>query len=254
VTSGNPTSPPPPPGTSTPQPPTPQSPSTPQSPWLVRQWKDHGKQLSFLAMVALAFAALVRVGTRHGWWYGGLACLAVAIVTTGVPIIWSFLGFVKLNDPGPWFEQAANLGLHAPRLEAHYKRIEGTLRFWKNKAAAHQRLHQGRVMWSIISGVSLPLLVQRFDKSAPGAILFMTVFTTWTGLISVLAYTFKSEEKYQGFRQQESDFYDEGRRLLDFADPTDPNFAETVNAYIRTIDRVRRVGRRVETGSPPSAV
>jgi hypothetical protein len=109
-------------------------------------------------------------------------------------------------------------------------------------------------MWSLISGVSLPLLVQRFDKNAPGAILFMTVFTTWTGLISVLAYTFKSEEKYQGFRQQESDFYDEGRRLLDFADPTDPKFAEAVEAYIKIIDRVRKVGRRVETGSPPSAV
>ncbi|RSM74150.1 hypothetical protein DMB66_01660 [Actinoplanes sp. ATCC 53533] len=210
--------------------------------------------MSLLAMMILGIAALIGVGTRQGWWYGGLAALAVGIGTTGVPIIWSFLGFVPLNDPGPWFEQARNLGTHAPRLEAHYKRIKGTLRYWKNKAAAHQRLHQARVMWSLISGVSLPLLVQRFDKNAPGAILFMTVFTTWTGLISVLAYTLKSEEKYQGFRQQESDFYDEGRRLLDFADPADPKFAESVDAYIRIIDQIRRVGRRVETGSPPSAV
>ncbi|WP_148308107.1 hypothetical protein [Actinoplanes friuliensis] len=221
---------------------------------MARQWTGHGKQLALLLMIVLGLVTLIGVGSGQGWWYGGLAALTTGIVTTGIPIIWSFLGFVPLNDPGPWFKQAANLGPHASRLEAHYERIVGTLMFWKNKAAAHQRLHQARVMWSLISGVSLPLLVQRFDKDAPGAILFMTIFTTWTGFISVLAYTLKSEEKYQGFRQQESDFYDEGRRLLDFADPADPKFAEAVNAYIKVIDHVRRVGRRVETGSPPSAI
>ncbi|MGV9804571.1 hypothetical protein [Micromonospora chersina] len=222
--------------------------------WLSVQWSKHRKQLGFLAMTALALAGLIIVGVRVGWWYGGLAALAVGIVTTALPIIWSFFGFLELNDPGPWFTSAANLGTQASRLQAHYGRIEGTLRFWKNKATAHYRLHLARVMWSLISSVSLPVLVQRFEKNEPGAVLFMTALTAWTGLISILAYTFKSEEKYQGFRQQESDFYDEGRRLLDFADPNDPRLKERVDDYIRTIDQVRRVGRRVETGSPPSAV
>ena len=222
--------------------------------WLSVQWSKHRKQFGFLAMTALALAGLIIVGVRAGWWYGGSAALAVGIVTTALPIIWSFLGFSDLNDPGPWFNNAANLGAQASRLQAHYERIEGTLRFWKNKATAHYRLHLARVMWSLISSVSLPVLVQRFEKNEPGAVLFMTALTTWVGLISILAYTLKSEEKYQGFRQQESDFYDEGRRLLDFADPNDPNFKDRVDGYIRTIDQVRKVGRRVETGSPPSAV
>ncbi len=204
--------------------------------WLSVKWSKHHKQLGFLAMTALALAGLIIVGARVGWWYGGLAALAVGIVATALPILWSFLAS-GAERPRSLVHQRRQPGHSGAQAAGPLRAIEGTLRFWKNKATAHYRLHLARVMWSLISSVSLPVLVQRFEKDEPGAVLFMTALTAWTGLISILAYTLKSEEKYQGFRQQESDFYDEGRRLLDFADPRDPKFKERVDGYIRTIDQ-----------------
>jgi hypothetical protein len=102
--------------------------------------------------------------------------------------------------------------------------------------------------------VILPVLIQRFERNNAWSVLFMTVLTTWTGLIVALSYTFKSEEKYQGLRQQESDFYDVSRRLLDSVSPGDPDLTKKVNDYIDVVSLIRRTARRVETGSPPSAL
>jgi hypothetical protein len=195
------------------------------------------------------------IGPVYGWWSAGVALLSVSILATLGPIVFSFLGFVELNDPGKWLESADQLGSHRQRVEEHYSRIEGTLKFWKNKAAAYQRLHQARVVWSLVSAVSLPVLIQRYDKNDGWSVLFMTMLTTWTGLTVAWAYTFKAEEKFQGYRQQESDFYDTSRRLLDFAKTDDQvALSDQVDAYLKTVDEIRRVGRRVETGSPPSAL
>jgi hypothetical protein len=146
------------------------------------------------------------------------------------------------------------LGAQKKRVLDHYSRMRGTLRFWKNKATAHHRLHLARVIWSLISGVSLPVLVQLFQKADVWSVQFMTILTTWTGLVDALAFTLRSEEKYQGFRQQESDFYDKCRELLDFVKADDPELETMIDEYIRLIHEVRKVGRRVETSSPPSAL
>ncbi|GIE95535.1 hypothetical protein [Paractinoplanes rishiriensis] len=101
----------------------------------------------------------------------------------------------------------------------HYSRMAGTLRFWKSKAAAYQRLHTARVGWSLVAGAALPVLVQ-----------------------------------YQGLRQQESDFYDCTRDLLDNASDDPKELKKQVDSYIEMVNRIRKVGRRVETSSPPSAL
>jgi hypothetical protein len=139
----------------------------------------------------------------------------------------------ELNPTGVWFDETDRLGTEKTRVREHYSRIKGTLRFWKNKAAAHQRLHSARVLWSLVSAVSLPVLVQRFDKSNPWSVLFMTMLTSWSGFIVSLAYTLKSEEKYQGFRQQESDYYDAGRHLLDFASSEPAKLKQEVESSSR---------------------
>jgi hypothetical protein len=125
--------------------------------------------------------------------------------------------FQDLFPSGDWFDTSEELIEFRSRLISHYTRIEGTLKFWKTKAAAHQRLYNAQVLWATLSGVALPVLVQYFHKSTHWPTLFLTILTTWNGVLLALSFTLNSRELYRGFRQQESDFYDESRRLLNAA-------------------------------------
>jgi hypothetical protein len=57
----------------------------------------------------IATAALV-IGPDYGWWQAGVAVLAISIMATIAPILFSFLNFADLNDPGDWFNTASQLG------------------------------------------------------------------------------------------------------------------------------------------------
>jgi len=214
----------------------------------------YAKHLGAILVAAMIAAATLLIGPDYGWWQAGVAVLTIAIVATVAPIAFSFLNFGELNDPGDWFQSASQLGAEQSRVLAHYSRIHGTLRFWKNRAAAYHRLHLARVFWSLLSAVLLPVLIQRFERADGWSVLFMTALTTWTGLVVGMAYTFKAEEKYQGLRQQESDFYDVCRRLLDTTNAADPDLKKKVDDYVEIVSLIRRTARRVETGSPPSAL
>ncbi|GAB2672430.1 hypothetical protein [Nocardia goodfellowii] len=216
--------------------------------------KKYAKHFGAFLVAAMIAAATLLIGPNYGWWQAGVAVLTVGTVATAAPIVFSFLNFGELNDPGEWFSSASQLGTEQSRVLEHYSRIHGTLRFWKNRAAAYHRLHLARVFWSLLSAVLLPVLIQRFEHADGWSVLFMTAFTTWTGLVVGIAYTFKAEEKYQGLRQQESDFYDVCRRLLDTTSATDQNLKQKVDDYIEVVSLIRRTARRVETGSPPSAL
>ena len=128
------------------------------------------------------------------------------------------------------------------------------MRFWKTKATAHQRLYNAQVVWAALTGVTVPVLIQFFDGSSAWPTVFLTLLTTWNGILLVLAFTLNSRELYRGFRQQESDFYDESRRLLNSATRDEPELAGQVDEYIRLVERIRRVGRRIETGTPPTGI
>lgn len=187
-------------------------------------------------------------------WGIGVLILCIGILITIVPIIRAFLKKIDLHSVGTWFENANNLGAEQERLQEHFSRIRGTLVYWKNKAAYYQRLDSARVVWSLISAVTLPVLVQFYDATDKWAVGFMTLLTTWTGFIVTLAYTFKAEQKYQGFRQQESDYYDISRTLLDFPNKDPDLLKQQVDEYIQKVADIRRFARRIETGSPPSAL
>jgi hypothetical protein len=96
-------------------------------------------------------------------------------------------------------------------------------------------------------------LVQFYDAKDGWANAFMTIITTWTGLVVAVAYTLKSEHRYQGMRQQESDYYDMARKFLDSLHENDPDLEAKVESYLATTQAIRRTARKVETGSPPSA-
>lgn len=185
-------------------------------------------------------------------WQMAFYLLLIGIALTVIPIVFAFQKRIKLDKPNYWFKEADFLGDQKERLIVNESRIHGTLLYWKNQAAAHKKLHDANIFWGLIASVSLPVLVQFYDKNDIWATTFMTVMTFWTGLIFAIDFTFKSESKYQGFRASESDYYDITRVLLDTPERDKEKIEKLVNEYIETVEKIRKMARRIETGIPPS--
>lgn len=221
-------------------------------------WQRLTNQFSAIFGAASVLFVFLCVGLNSSlldsWWQAGTYALGLAIVITMVPIVWSFLGHATLHPPGDWFDSSEELSEHRARLISHYTRIKGTLEYWKSRANAHKRLYFAQILWSCLSGVLLPVLIQFFEKTSHWPTVFLTMLTVWNGVLLVFVYTLGSRELYQGFRQQESDFYDQSRRLLNEARHDDPKLHEKVEEYMSIVDRIRQTGRRVETRTPPSAI
>lgn len=186
-------------------------------------------------------------------WLIGLCILVIGIILTIVPIVLAFMKKVRLDKPESWFNEANHFGDLKERLIANEKRILGTLIYWKNQATAHKKLHSSNTFWGIISAVSLPVLIQFYDETDFWSLAFMTVLTFWTGILFAISHTLKSEEKYQGFRATESEYYDITRELLDTPFRKKEELEKLVNTYFETVEKIRKVARNVETESPPSA-
>lgn len=186
-------------------------------------------------------------------WKIGHIFLAIGAVITLIPIALAFFKKVKLHKTPKWFGDAVFLGDQQQRMIEHEIRMEGTLLYWKNKACMHHRIHNARIFWSLLSAVSLPVLIQFYDRQNLWSVAFMTSLTTWTGFIVAFAYALKSEQIYQGFRQCESDYYDMARELLDWCDNDPEKIANIVNTFIFEAEIIRKKCRKIETGSPPSS-
>ena len=171
----------------------------------------------------------------HNLWFIGCLVLTLAILLTLAPVVYAFLKQIKLEAPNAWFKQSEAFTDQQARLRDHEVRIQGTLLYWKNKAAAHKRLHLSRVIWSLVSGVSIPVLIQFYDRQEVWAVVFMTSWTSWTGVIVAFAHTFKSEQQFTGFRQCESDYYDLARTLLDFPEDTKEGREKQVDDFFRKV-------------------
>ena len=187
-------------------------------------------------------------------WIFAWVVLLLALVSTIVPILQAVFKTVRLEKPSAWFDNANQFADDKQRLVDHEARITGTLSFWKNQATRHGRINTARILWSLCAAVTLPLLIQLYDKSQVWANVFLTTLTLWTGFIVSLAHTLKSEEKFRGYRQCESDYYDVSRALLDNPAGTPEERKQQVTGYLSTVANIRAFGRDVETNTPPSAL
>ena len=191
------------------------------------------------------------------WQYAWQALFALVIVgalVTMIPIIAAFMKQVKLDKARIWFKETEIFEEQQSRLAAHEERILGTLVYWKNKAAAHHRLHSASVIWSLISAVSLPVLVQFYDANDTWSVAFLTAMTVFSGFVVALSHALKSEEMSRGFRECESDYYDCARALLDNPANTVDERNTQVDKFIETVRAIRMAGRKVETNRPPSGL
>lgn len=183
------------------------------------------------------------------YWCLGTVLLIISIIITSISLLRAAFSKIELKKPKGWFDDASNLGDEKDRLVEHGDRIIGTLMFWKNKAALHNRLAMARTYWGISSSILIPVLVQFYNNNDIWANVFMTVLTTWTSFISILAYTLKSDEKYRGFRQCESDYYDLARELLDNPAEECEKLKKQVDEFLEIATQIRKLGRAIETDS-----
>jgi hypothetical protein len=187
-------------------------------------------------------------------WFDAFIVLVVLISLTIFHVLLAVFRKVKLYPGGPGFTDAIVFSDSAKKLlEANYQRIQGTLIFWKNQAAIYERLYRYTVLWTILSGVSIPVLIQEYNSANVWAKVFLTVLSAWTGLIVAFNRSFKAEELYRSFRQCESDYYDLRRRLLDRPETFGSDEKERLDHYFEAIEKIRRFGRDAETSNFPSA-
>lgn len=182
------------------------------------------------------------------WCIAAIILFAFILITI-VIILFAFFKKIQLKKPSMWFEESKNFKGQQKRLIDHQERIIGTLMFWKNKAALYNRLNMSKICWSLISSIIIPVLLQFFDKNNVWANTFMTVLTTWTAILVALTYTLKSEEKYRGYRQCESDYYDLSRELLDNPAEDENELKIQVDNYLEIVSQIRKLGRAIETDS-----
>jgi hypothetical protein len=225
--------------------------------WL---WKNFA-QKDFNGFAALVFVAFGLYGyvylltkSTASVWIASSILLIYSILLTSYLIAREFLLRKALFASGSWFKDSKDLSEHEARLSANYDRIKGTLTFWKSGASAHKTLHNAQVLWGAITGVLLSVLIPISKGEAQvEANIFLTLLATWNVVLLTLSFVFSAREKYHGFRQAESDFYDSSRDLLNTAKKGDGNLEQKVDEYIELVKQIRKTGRRVEIGAPPSA-
>ena len=187
-------------------------------------------------------------------WFAALMVLGASILLTSAHILVALLRRVRLHKAGPGFEDLPEFSEAARRkLEANYQRMQGTLLYWKNRAALSERIYTYTILWNIESGVAIPVLLKEYDPGDIWARAFLTTLAAWNTVMIALNRSFKAEATHRGFRQTESDFYDLRRRLLDRPESFGTDENERLQRYFEAVERVRQAGRDVETDNYPSA-
>jgi hypothetical protein len=188
-----------------------------------------------------------------GWEIGIVAYSACALITF-IPVLRAALTPVRLHNGGPGLDQALDWGDDAKaRLRQHFERIQGTLGFWKQRAAIYGRLHYYSVIWSILASVAVPVLTQALPANDSAAKWLLTLISGHAAILITANRGLKVTQNYQAFRQGESDFYDLYRRLLDrpgsFRGVTEQ---ERLADYFERVEAIRRAVRNAETDNLPA--
>lgn len=179
--------------------------------------------------------------------YGGAASLTFA------PTIMALLQPVKLNPGGKSFEESPHFSTEAKeRLISHYTRMNGTLGFWKNKAALYTRFHYYSICWTILSAWAVPLIGAIAPQTEGSLSKWLVVaVSSHVALALSLHRGMKVAEGMKAFRHGESEFYDLYRRLLDRPQTLGSTENEQVDNYFQEVETIRKFVRHAETQTIP---
>ncbi len=186
------------------------------------------------------------------WTWGIVSYSSLAILTL-LPTALALATSVRLNPAGDSFEQSdAFTDKAKQRLTEHYSRLQGTLGFWKKRAALFTRFHYYCVVWTILSAWAVPLIAATAPQVEGSASKWLLVVVASHVALALSLYRgMKISENMKAFRHGESEFYDLYRRLLDrphlFGDSEDAR----LDTYFSEVERIRKLVRSAETESIP---
>lgn len=187
----------------------------------------------------------------NGWHIAAIAYCCLAGLTF-IPVYLAIRKKVELlpggssYDDSPFFTQEQKI-----RLNQHYSRIQGTLGYWKNRAAKHCRFHLYTIIWTTAISISLPILVQALGDNNSSKFL-LTIISLHSALLIGFHRVFKVERNYQSFRTAESEFYDLRRSFLDNALKNKSNMDEAIDKFFDEVGKLRIMARKEEIDNSPS--
>jgi hypothetical protein len=185
-------------------------------------------------------------------WQTALLAYVTAATATFLPVLRLLVRKVKPNGGGPGFDDSPHFTPEEKLLlSQHYERLRGTLGFWKTAAARYKAFHVYALAWITISTVMVPILAQAVGTDQWSK-WFLSVVGAHAALLLAATRTFRIESSFKAFRQAESEFYDQYRRLLDRPQAFGKTREEQLPAYFETVERVRQLARSAEIDNLPS--
>jgi len=197
-----------------------------------------------------------------GWVVALIAYITLAIGSF-FPVAIRLMRNARLHSDGPSFDDSPRFSDASKELlRQNTTRINGTLVFWKTRAARFRAMHIYSLLWLTVSTVTVPVLAQAVQNNASSKWL-VTVVSGHAAILLALVRAFRVESNYRSFRDGESDYYDLYRRMLDRPESFGETETEQLANYFEQVELVRRVVRAAETdnfpsvedivGAPPSA-
>jgi hypothetical protein len=199
------------------------------------------------------FGGRTSVAGVTSWDVALVSYLAILLVSF-TPVARALMRKVKLHPGGPSFADTSQFSAdNVKRLEDHWDRLKGTLVFWKNHAAKHHRFYIYSLVWTIISSVAIPVIVQASRNTRdPSATWLVTLMSSATALLLGFTRGFKVEQNFRVYREGESAFYDTYRRLLDTPQEFGNTEEEQLHEYFTRTAIIREHVRKGEIDNLPS--
>lgn len=173
-------------------------------------------------------------------------------VFTFIPVLLAVFKKVKLHPGGSAYDDSLSFtDDQKVRLNQHYSRMQGTLEFWKNRAAKNYRFHVYTLVWTTLISISLPILIQSIGEKDFSKLL-MTIISVHSALLIGFHRAFKVDKNYQAFRVAESEFYDMRRDFIDSAYKNREIMDKTIDEYFFNISKLRILARREEIDNTPT--
>lgn len=185
-------------------------------------------------------------------WFVASVVYCFLAMLSFIPVLKAILKKVELlpggssYDESPFFTQDQK-----KRLNQHYSRIQGTLGYWKNRAAKHYRFHLYTIIWTTTISITIPILVQALGDNNSSKFL-LTIISLHSALLIGFHRVFKVERNYQSFRTAESEFYDLRRSFLDNALKNQSNMDEAIDKFFDEVGKLRIMARKEEIDNSPS--
>lgn len=127
-------------------------------------------RIGMIAGFAIIAVIILIVGIQHRFivWAWLIYLYLLAASSTFLPVLWAMIFNAELHDDVPSFANPPSLKddhQAIERLQQHYKRIFGTLIFWKSAARRNGWFHYYCVGWTIFSSAIIPFLTQAIDTA-----------------------------------------------------------------------------------------